>query len=290
MTKLKYCTLVDRTVGNKEALSIRFVGTASFVVENSERSIVVDPFVSRPSIWKLAFPLRSNEKLVDEKFPRADDILIGHSHHDHLMDAPCLCSLRAGSRIIGGRSSSLIASALGVPDDAIVEVEGDESIACGSASVRPIPSRHAPVLGNWIPFNSLVTKKPTPPLYVWDFKRGEVFDWQIQISGKRIVHIGSADFIEEEIEKISINPVDVVCLCAANWRHRNEAYIRMVIDRLQPKFVIPCHWDNIFEPWGIGDSRPSNFSRAYLAQLIDRINSENKTEVILLDFDGILKL
>ncbi|WP_309384135.1 MBL fold metallo-hydrolase [Cerasicoccus frondis] len=290
MSGLIYHEIVDKRTGDYDPLKIRFLGTASFIIQNKKRSIVLDPFVSRPSFPRLLFPLNCNAKFIADKFPQANDILIGHSHYDHLMDAPHLCSIRSGSRIIGGRSTALIAEALGVSRDSIIEVTGHETIECGCAQVRPIPSKHAPVIGNKIFFDGYVTKKPTPPLFIWDYKTGEVFDWHIKIDGKQIVHIGSSDFIEEEIEKIETTPIDVVCLCAANWRHRKEEYIRMVIDKLQPKYILPCHWDNIFKPWGKGSRRPSIFFRLGLPNLIERIHAEENVEVILLDFDGVLLL
>src|SRR5512139_3841262 len=79
---------------------LRYLGTAGFVVENDDRTVVIDPFVSRPSLVDtLVRPLVSNGPLVARLLPRADDVIVGHAHHDHVLDAPTLAR-QTGARLI----------------------------------------------------------------------------------------------------------------------------------------------------------------------------------------------
>ena len=40
---------------------------------------------------------------------------------------------------------------------------------------------------------------------------------------------------------------DVLCLCAAGRQYR-ERYVEEAIELLQPRYVVPCHWDTMITP------------------------------------------
>ena len=47
--------------------------------------------------------------------PRANDVLVGHAHHDHVLDAPEVCR-HTGARFIGGPDACQVARAAGLPE------------------------------------------------------------------------------------------------------------------------------------------------------------------------------
>ena len=61
-----------------------------------------------------------------------------------------------------------------------------------------------------------------------------------------MVHIDSAEVIEEELEGLR---ADVVCLCAIGRRYR-PGYVSTVVEKLKPQWIVPCHWDWFFTPYG----------------------------------------
>jgi hypothetical protein len=61
-----------------------------------------------------------------------------------------------------------------------------------------------------------------------------------------MVHIDSAEVIEEELEGLR---ADVVCLCAIGRRYR-PGYVTTVVEKLKPRWIVPCHWDWFFTPYG----------------------------------------
>ena len=71
-----------------ENLKIRYLGTAGFILSDQHRTVVLDPFISRPSLWQtFTQPLLSDPALVRQYIPQADEVLIGHAHYDHILDA-----------------------------------------------------------------------------------------------------------------------------------------------------------------------------------------------------------
>ena len=145
-------------------LKITFLGTAGFIFEARDRTIVADPYLNRANLKSVArnLPLdpldRDSKAFSDEKridvadyIDAVDDVVIGHSHYDHILDAPWLV-MQKDARLIGSPTSVWIAKAAWrkfgwEPSlDNFFITEGNHDIPCGEAGdmVRANPSRHAP--------------------------------------------------------------------------------------------------------------------------------------------------
>lgn len=74
---------------------------------------------------------------------RADWILVGHSHWDHLWGADRI-ALRTGAKVIGSYETMRVLRAQGVPREQLIPVAGGENILLGDGvSVRVLPSLHS---------------------------------------------------------------------------------------------------------------------------------------------------
>ena len=223
---------------------MRYLGTAGFVLQSKHRTAELDPFLTRPSmLTTLTKKLRPNEILLEREIPHADDVIIGHAHHDHILDAPNICK-RTGARFIGSPSACNVARAAGVQRPQIVETKGREWISCGHNRIKGLPSRHGKVYFNRVSLPGNIDTIPNWPNFFWKFKHGLVLNWMLEWEGRKIMHIDSADFIETELQG---HTCDILCLCAIGRAHRPN-YVRDAISILQPKYVIPCHWDLFFTP------------------------------------------
>lgn len=222
---------------------IKYLGTAGFIVETPTRTLVIDPFLTRPGLFTTAFlPLVPDIAKIRQHVPRADDVLVGHAHHDHVLDAPDLCKL-TGARLIGSPDVANVGRAAGLAEDRIVTTTGREDIACGSCTVRGLPSRHGRVYGRVTLPGDVPVPPPWPPR-MFHLRHGLVLNWWIDADGVRIVHVDSADYIESELDGLT---ADIVCLCAIGRQYRPR-YVEDIVRRLRPKVVIPCHWDLFTTP------------------------------------------
>lgn len=227
-------------------IKMTYLGTAGFIFSSESRNIVVDPFVTRMSKFDTLFrPLLPNAEKIASLIPKADDVLIGHSHHDHILDSPELCR-QTGARFIGSPDACRVARAAKVPDAQILETIGREDIPCGEHSrVRGFPSVHGRVYFNKISMPGMISDDFQWPARLLNFRHGLVFNWSIEMNGLRIVHIDSADFLEEEIKDLRC---DILCLCAIGRKFRPN-YVRDAVRIMQPKVVIACHWDCFWIPF-----------------------------------------
>ena len=226
------------------ALRIQYLGTAGFVLTAGEHTIVLDPYVSRPGGRQTLFGrLVPDADRIRRLLPRANDVLIGHAHHDHVLDAPELCR-QTGARFIGSPDACNVARAAGLPEAQLVETRGRESIATGPGTVRGLPSAHGPVYFNRVGVPGSIDRPPRWPARFTELKHGLVLNWLVELGGVRVVHIDTAEFFEDELHGVTC---DVLCLCAIGRAYRPD-YTRRAIELLQPKVVLPCHWDLFTTP------------------------------------------
>lgn len=230
------------------ARALRFLGTAGFVVETAERRLVLDPFLTRPGITETLFGrLVPDEPLIAREIPYADDVLIGHAHHDHVLDAPTLC-LQTGARLIGSRAALNVGRAGGVPEAQLVEVHerpGGHAVACGPYTATAYRSRHGRVYFGRVTLPGDIPKPPPWPPRTTDLRHGAVFTWHLDLGGTRVLHVDTADYLDEELADCR---ADVLCLCAIGRKYRQD-YTRRIVELVRPRVVVPCHWDDFTLPW-----------------------------------------
>lgn len=232
-----------RALAPDNTLTIRYLGTAGFVLENHDRTVVLDPYLTRPGIVaSLTQRLVPNAALIKQHIPKADDVLIGHAHHDHILDGPDLCK-QTGARLIGSQATRQVGLAAGLPESQLLATDGHEDIASGRWIIRGLPSRHGRVFGR-IPFPGDLTTPPPWPPRIHELRHGLVLNWLIDTGAMNIMHIDSADFIDAQLRD---QRCDILCLCAIG-RQARPHYARDAIALLKPRYVIPCHWDTMVTP------------------------------------------
>ncbi len=224
---------------------LRYKGVAGFILEHAQHRLVLDPFVSRTSPWAtLTRPLRPDLPLIERHFPHADDVLVGHAHFDHMLDAPALCA-RTGARLIGSPDVCNVGRAAGLPEAQLRETQGREVIESGPARIIGLPSLHGRIYLGRVSFPGRIPAPPPWPPRLHQLRHGLVLNWWIEVGGVRILHIDSADFLPDELRGLE---VDLVCLCAIGraWRRR---YVEEVVELVRPKAILACHWDWFFSPY-----------------------------------------
>ncbi len=224
------------------ALELTYLGTAGFILTDGRHTVVLDPYVSRPGLAALLAPLQPDVDLIRETIPEANDVLVGHAHYDHILDAPDLCK-QTGARLIGSSSTIMVGRAAGLPEAQLRATDGHEDIPSGPWTVRGLPSRHGKVFGR-IPFPGDITAPPAWPPRMAALKHGLVLNWVVDTGSLKVVHIDSADFVNEELQG---QQADIVCLCAIGRKYR-PGYVQEVVDLLRPRWIIPCHWDTMMTP------------------------------------------
>src|SRR5688572_7119980 len=105
--------------GPRAPIALTYLGVAGWQIDAGERTILADPYFSRPDLAGAMLP---DAAAIARRAPkRAELIVIGHSHVDHLLDAPSI-ALATGAQILGSVSTAHVARASGVPADRILTI------------------------------------------------------------------------------------------------------------------------------------------------------------------------
>lgn len=219
---------------SRSPLALTYLGVAGWQIESAGKTILVDPYFSRPD---LDGPITSDPQAVAARSPeRADLIVIGHSHVDHLLDAPAV-ALATGASIMGSDSTARVARAAGVPDERVIAIAGGEDRAFDGFSVRVMKSLHS-LIG--VPeLEGPITV--VPPRTFEDWKEGGTFNYLVRVGGHEIFVSSTANFIESELAGLAPD----VAIVATGLRQKVPDYTCRLLTALgKPPVVYTTHFDN----------------------------------------------
>jgi L-ascorbate metabolism protein UlaG (beta-lactamase superfamily) len=245
---------------------VQWLGTAGFLVEHAGFVLVFDPYLTRASLAACALTrLSPDAGLLARTLPRVDAIVLGHTHFDHALDAPLLART-TGARVLGSRSALALCRGQGVPEAQLELVEGaaTRETDVGPFRLRFWPSAHAPVALGRVPFPGEIADCDDVPLRMGDYRCGAIFGVEIEVAGRRLYHVGSAELLEHRVGE-----VDLVLACVAGWK-TTVRYPERLVAALSPGRILLHHWDNFFRPLA-GGARP--LPGLALPRFVDRLRA-----------------
>jgi L-ascorbate metabolism protein UlaG (beta-lactamase superfamily) len=229
-------------------LRLRWLGTAGFELACEGRRLLIDPYLSRPSLGMcLKGALRPDRDIIHHYVPAADVIVVGHTHFDHALDVPAIVH-HTGATVVGSRSAMALCRSAGILGTQLCEVEPS---ATATAAVRFGPfelecarSDHAPIAAGRIPFPGEIDDAQGLPLYAHQYRCGTVLRTTVRVAGRKIVHLGSAAMPEASP---ATERADLVLLCVSGW-HASTDLPERAVRQLAPRAALLSHWDNFFRP------------------------------------------
>lgn len=225
-------------------VEIRWLGTAGLEVSFENRVLLIDPYLTRAGKAEIFFRrLRPSAERI-RAYTRAlsgsiSAVVCGHTHFDHALDIPFIAR-ETGCTLVGSPSLKTLIELGGSNPDLRVCHGGEQVELPGGMSVRMIPSLHGLVLFGKVPYPGEIDPFARPPLKASQYRLGGMFIPRVEVGGVRIVHLGSANFIESELEG---QRCDILFMCVPGWKNV-PGYPSRCIEMLRPEVVIPFHFDD----------------------------------------------
>ena len=237
-------------LGLPAGLEVSWLGVSGYRLTYEGVSLFVDPYVSRVPLRALLLrrPAMPDQAIIDRYASVSGSVagvLVGHTHFDHAVDAPAIAR-RHTAKAYGSPSLAHLMRLHGLGHLA-VEVVAHQPYELGPFVVRFVPSRHSKLLfGRKVPMDGELTCDHLHGLTPGAYKCGAVWGIRIDVAGISFYHQGSANLDDEQLRD---GPVDVF-LAGIAGRSVTPRYWQRILPRLDPRLVVPTHYDDFFAPLG----------------------------------------
>ena len=229
-------------------VDVRWTGAAGLEFFHGGSSVLIDPYHSRPRKFAAFFGRLSPrvdaiERYVEGLTGKLSAIIVGHTHVDHALDIPEFAK-RCDGPVVGSASLDTLVAMHGMAGRVTVCRGGEEIELPGSARVTMIPSRHGLVVFGRAPYPGEIDPKARPPLKASQYRHGSVFLPKLHMGGLVFMHVGSANFIEKELDG---HRCDVLFMCVPGWK-KVPGYTTRLLQIAKPRVVVPFHFDDFSAP------------------------------------------
>jgi len=231
-------------------VSVTFLGVSTLLISDGETSLMTDGFFTRPAKARVFLgriapdPDRIAQSLERAGVQEIAAVIAVHSHYDHAMDSPEVAR-RTGALLVGSESTANIGRGVGFPEERIRVVTPGEPMRLGGFTLTAVLSMHFPhgmAMGE-------IREPLVPPASAMDYLDGGSFALLVAHEAGSLLVQGSAGWREGAL---SGRHADVVLLGIGGLGGRDEAYRedywREVVEPVDPRCVIPIHWDDFTLP------------------------------------------
>jgi L-ascorbate metabolism protein UlaG (beta-lactamase superfamily) len=233
-------------------VKLTWFGTDGWEITFGNKTILLDPWFSRFDAGFFSgrpnpnFPIKVEEAVIDQHVKKADHILIGHGHWDHMADVPYIAK-KTGAMVIGSETHANVLRASGVAEGKIVQVKGGELMQFDGYTIEVFPGLHSMGPTKKHAFPGHLYSVPSQPATIKDLPEGDSLIYLLTIGGKfSIFLMSTANFIERAIAGLKPD----VALVASIFANQIHDFTPRLLRALNyPRYILPTHWDNFEKPY-----------------------------------------
>lgn len=266
--------LEARPLALPAGLEVEWLGVSGYRMTYQGQTLFIDPYLSRVPFRSLvsrrtALPSAAALDRFLHVPGETVGVLVGHTHFDHAVDAPAIAA-RTGCRAYGSNSLVHLMALHGLTEQA-VEVEPYRTYELGPFEVSFTPSVHSKLLlGLAVPYDGELSCEHLDSLSPGAYRCGQVWGISIAVAGVRFYHQGSANLVDDAVRERGVD----VFLAGVAGRSFTPDYWKRILPALQPRTVVPTHYDNFFRPLGAPMEFVANVQLARLPEEIGAVSRE----------------
>lgn len=264
---------VDERESGPHDLKITFLGNTNILISDGTNAILTDGFFTRPGLPSVILGVKPDpvtvRKVMDQyNIDQLDVVIPLHAHFDHAMDSPFVAEV-TGATLIGDhniaqinkgwRQSKLFRSYYGNLDIELPELKfHDKSKVASSDDCKTqdllCDSKFKIIFfegehyDHPLDTHGLIDKPIKYPSRIGSYKRSEDHILLIAHEGRKIMVIGSAGRIPEDVmNDTRLEDIDVILIAVPGLSKLKSdiSNYEKIVQRAD--VVIPIHWDSFFD-------------------------------------------
>jgi L-ascorbate metabolism protein UlaG (beta-lactamase superfamily) len=261
--------------GTAAPVTLTYLGVAGWQLGSADAALIVDPYFSRIAVSDDQEPLISDDEAIAQYAPRrADAILVGHSHYDHLLDVPAIAK-KTGAAVVGPESVMNVVRAAGVGEQKLVPVHVGSSLTMGPFVISAVHGLHAET-GE---AHASIPRDILLPMAAKAYAADETIHYFVRVQGQSVLFIGSANYDEHAFEGLRPD----VAVVATALREKVPNYSCRLMRVLgQPRLVLANHFDAHWEELGPQQNDVGDELRASLERFEGEIHACSPTTKVVV--------
>jgi L-ascorbate metabolism protein UlaG (beta-lactamase superfamily) len=227
-------------------LTLRSLGVSGFEVSDGTTTVLLDPTPTRPDpLALITGPIDADPALGAKWCPKADLILINHTHFDHALDVGAI-GQRTGALVVGSQNTINLALSRGVPKEKTRVVHGGDSFTVGGFTIDVRSSRHTDILVSQPMSGSIATD--AGPMWFWNYALDETLAYRLTANGTTLWFHPTSTYAPNELGGLTAKTLIV----GVTGEKQTPTKVEALLTESQAVRVLPTHFDNFFQPLARG--------------------------------------
>jgi len=223
-------------------LSVRSLGVSGFEISDGTTVVLLDPTPTRPDPLKLITgPIEADLALEEKWCPKANLILVNHSHFDHALDVGEIAR-RTGAVVVGSQNAVNLALSRGVSPEKTKVVHDGDHFVFGTFTIDVKKTRHTDILVAQPMSGVIPTERK--PLWFWQYALDDTFAYRLEANHTTLWFHPTSTFVAGELGGLTAKNLIV----GVTGEKQTREKVEQLMSEAHAVRVMPTHLDNFFQP------------------------------------------
>lgn len=227
-------------------LTLRSLGVSGFELTDGTTTVLMDPTPTRPDpLALITGPIDADPALGAKVCPKADVILVNHTHFDHAIDVPAIAK-RTGALVVGSQNTINLALRRGVPQGQTRVVHSGDQLTVGTFTIDVRSSKHPDLIVSQ-PMSGVISPA-AGPLWFWQYALDETLGYRLAAAGTTVWFHPTSTYQPGELGGLPAKTLIV----GVSGEKQTRAKVEGLLGESKAGRVLPTHYDNFFQPYERG--------------------------------------
>ncbi len=263
-------------------LTLRSLGVSGFEVSDGTTTVLLDPTPTRPDpVALITGPIDADPALGAKWCPKADVILVNHTHFDHALDVGAIAK-RTGALVVGSQNTVNLALSRGVTKEKTRVVHAGDQLTVGGFTIDVRGTRHADLLVSQPMSGAVATDSGA--MWFWNYALDETLVFRLSASGTTLWFHPTSTYAPGELGGLPAKTLIV----GVTGEKQNRTKVDGLLSEAKPLRVLPTHFDNFFQPLDRGLALMPGLDLDAARQVF--LDADPKLEWGVTDYDETISL